>query len=70
MFSCNLSNDELEKIVIELVNGDKTLEILNQSLNLSAFNQSAAEPVQIIKNQCENHEEDNSSESSDEDQGK
>jgi hypothetical protein len=24
-----------KKIVIELVNGDKTLEILNQSLNLS-----------------------------------
>jgi hypothetical protein len=70
MFSCKLSNDELEKIVIELVNGDKTLEILNQSLNLSAFYQSAAEPVQFIKNQSENHEEDNSSESSDEDQGK
>ena len=48
MFSCNLSNDEVEKMVIDLINGDKTLENLNYSLNLIAFNQSAGELVQFV----------------------
>ena len=70
MFSCNLSNDEVEKMVIDLINGDKTLKNLNYSLNLSAFNQSAGEPVQFFNNQHENHQEVHASESSDEDQSK